>query len=208
VPAAGVRRRCDGAAGTVAGAVTDAAQLLRAGLLEGVAVALADPVRPAIARPLARLGAELRPVGADAVEPGDGAPPAVAAPVDALVVDAAARFAAADAAADRLAPLRAALDGTWAAARAVADAAWIGPGRPGRLVLLAPEPTAGPHAAAAADALENLARTLSIEWARFGIRTVAIAPGGRTSADELAALVAYLLSPAGDYVSGCRLDVA
>src|ERR671934_252664 len=45
--------------------------------------------------------------------------------------------------------------------------------------------------------LENLARTLSIEWARHAVTTVAIAPGASTSAGELAALVAYLASPAG-----------
>jgi NAD(P)-dependent dehydrogenase (short-subunit alcohol dehydrogenase family) len=48
---------------------------------------------------------------------------------------------------------------------------------PGRLLFLAPAPDAGPHAPAARAALENLARTLSVEWARFGITAVAITPG-------------------------------
>ncbi len=71
-----------------------------------------------------------------------------------------------------------------------------------QLVLVAP-----PEGEAARAALENLARTLSIEWARFGIRTVCVAPGPSTPDAALADVVAYLLSPAGDYFSGCRLDV-
>jgi citronellol/citronellal dehydrogenase len=73
----------------------------------------------------------------------------------------------------------------------------------GKLVLLAPAPGAGSHAAAARAALENMARTLSIEWARHAIRTTAIAPAEATAPAEVAALVAYLASPAGDYFSGC-----
>ena len=55
--------------------------------------------------------------------------------------------------------------------------------------------------------LENLARTLSIEWARFAVSTVAIAPGPDTSAAEMGALVAYLCSAAAGYFSGCVLDL-
>ena len=55
--------------------------------------------------------------------------------------------------------------------------------------------------------LENLARTLSVEWARFGITTVAVVPGAGTSDDQLAQLIAFLCSPAGAYYSGCRVDV-
>ena len=47
----------------------------------------------------------------------------------------------------------------------------------GLIVLIAPPPGDAHHAAARAG-LENLARTLSIEWARHGIRPVAILPGG------------------------------
>jgi citronellol/citronellal dehydrogenase len=75
-------------------------------------------------------------------------------------------------------------------------------------VLLAPRPGDGTHAHAARAALENLSRTLSIEWSRYGIRTTTITPGPRTSDDEVAGIVAYLASPAGDYFSGARLDLS
>ncbi|HWT94455.1 MAG TPA: hypothetical protein VN238_15775 [Solirubrobacteraceae bacterium] len=190
----------------------DAVSLLRPGLLTGVPVALAGPPRAALAAGLRGLGADLRPLDADfADEEATIAAAAVLGPVDALVVDAGARFAgAADAAetSDELAALRAAADGTWAAARSVASAAFIEPARPGKLLFLAPAPDAGLHAHAARTALENLARTTSIEWAQFGIRTVTITPSPTTRDDELTALVAYLLSPAGDYFSGTRLDLS
>lgn len=56
-------------------------------------------------------------------------------------------------------------------------------------------------------ALENLARTLSVEWARHGLTAVMIAPGARTTPDQLAELVCFVVSDAGDYLSGCRLDM-
>ena len=77
----------------------------------------------------------------------------------------------------------------------------------GLAVLIAPPPGAGEHADAAAAGLENLARTLSIEWARFATRAVTVAPGDATGPGELAVLVAYLASPAGAYYSGCLLDL-
>ena len=42
----------------------------------------------------------------------------------------------------------------------------------------------------------TLARTLSIEWARHQVRTTAVAPGARRARQDVAALVAYLASPA------------
>jgi NAD(P)-dependent dehydrogenase (short-subunit alcohol dehydrogenase family) len=95
------------------------------------------------------------------------------------------------------------LIGTWAAVRAVATEAFVPRGR-GQIVLLAP----GEERGAVAAALENLARTLSVEWARFEITTVAIKPGASTSDDEVAELVAFLCSPAGAYHSGRRFDLA
>ena len=189
--------------------MTDPRQLLRPDLLAGRVIALTEPTRAGLGDALADLGAVTAALRAD---PADEEAAATAAEglgdVHVLVVDAGAAFAAAASADDELGPVRAALDGAWVAARAVANAAWIEPGRPGRLVLLAPGPGDGPHAEAARAALENMARTLSIEWSRYGIRPTALTPGGATSPDEVATLVAYLASPAGDYFSGCRLDLA
>ena len=119
--------------------------------------------------------------------------------VDTLVCDAAAPFAAAGGGVEGLG---AGLDGAWNATRAVANAVWI-PGDGGKLVLLGPRPRDGAHAGALGAALENTARTLSIEWARYAIRTTAVLPGDATSDEDVAQLVAYLASPAGDYFSGC-----
>jgi citronellol/citronellal dehydrogenase len=76
----------------------------------------------------------------------------------------------------------------------------------GLVVLLAPPP-GGAEASAARAGLENLARTLSIEWARFGVRPVAVLPGPATTPGEVAELVAYLASPAGAYYSGCAFTL-
>ena len=82
--------------------------------------------------------------------------------------------------------------------------AWIAAERGGKVVLLAPgagADGAGPLRAA----LENLARTLSIEWARYDIRITAVLPGADDEA--VATLVAFLASPAGDYYSGCAFTL-
>ena len=89
------------------------------------------------------------------------------------------------------------------------------------------------HSSAARAAVENLTRVLSIEWARFGIRLTAVAPGpmatetmmtkypkqvvegvagtvplGRMGTEEeFAWLVAYIASPGGDYLSGAILTL-
>lgn len=124
--------------------------------------------------------------------------------VDTLVADARSWFAAPGAG---VAGLRRALDGAWNVVRATAAAAMIPDSRGGEIVLIAPAPDAGPGAAAARAGLENMARTLSIEWSRFGVRTVALAPGTATTETELQALLAYLASPAGDYFSGARISL-
>jgi NAD(P)-dependent dehydrogenase (short-subunit alcohol dehydrogenase family) len=74
-------------------------------------------------------------------------------------------------------------------------------------VLISPAADAGPHAEAARAGLENLARTLSVEWARYGITVTAMAPGASTTEAELTDLVCFVLSRAGDYFSGCRFDL-
>lgn len=102
--------------------------------------------------------------------------------------------------------LQATLADAWILARAVAAGALIEGGQGGRLLFVAPAPDAGPYAQAARAALENLARTLSVEWARFGITAVAIWPGADTPAQALAELACFLVSDAGAYFSGCRFE--
>ena len=174
---------------------------LRDDLLAGLGVALAPaPVCDPLSRELERLGAVTHPIDA---RPDDepGAWSAQHGPLHALVFDATAVFG--HGGDERLMAM---LEAVWAAALELATEL-IASARPGKLVLLAPAPSAGPLAAAAADALENLARTLSIEWARHGITTCAIARSDATSPQQVAELVAYVLSPAGDYVTGCRLTL-
>jgi citronellol/citronellal dehydrogenase len=194
--------------------------IFRAGLLEGQVIALVcgGPLAAAAVEACADLGARVVALGpgADperAVDPLDEAAVA-AALADAaarhgglhtVVVDAAGLFAAAPP--GGLEPLRAAVDPAWIAARAAASAAMIEAPDGGKIVVLAPPPDAGSHAEAARDALENLARTLSIEWARHQIRIVTVAPGATTAPDDVGAVVAYLASPAGDYLSGCVVSL-
>ena len=156
-------------------------EVLRPGVLDGVRVLVAGagPLGAAVAARAAALGARV----------GDQDEP------DVLVWDGAAAFATA-AGVDAV---RAAPDGAWAAIQPRAT-------RPMLLLLLAPPP-GDAHAEAARAGLENLARTLSIEWARLGIRPVAIHPGAATAAGEVAELAAFLASPAGAYYSGCRFDL-
>jgi NAD(P)-dependent dehydrogenase (short-subunit alcohol dehydrogenase family) len=133
--------------------------------------------------------------------------------LDLLVVDAGSMFLAGAAhggdggRSDARSPLRACLQGAWNLTRAVVTVALLPAGRGGRILYLAPAAAAGEHARAARAGLENLARTLSIEWARHGITALTVAPADGTSAEELAAIVAYLGSPAGAYFSGCLLDL-
>jgi hypothetical protein len=177
--------------------------LLRAGLLGGRTIALGGS--SAVGAALAELGAGIveLPVTLDEGEAAQHARDALAAhgALDLLLHDLRPRFGRGGAAG-----LRAALDSAWVTLRAVANAAWIEPQRPGKAVLIAPA-ARDVHADAVRDAAENMARTLSIEWSRFGIRTVAVAPGAGTSEGELATLAAYLASPAGDYFSGARLSL-
>jgi len=132
--------------------------------------------------------------------------------IDAGVIDTAGLFASILASGapgqerERLA-LGLALQASWNVTRALAGRAFIERAAPGRVLLLAPPAGAGAHAGPAAAGLENLARTLSTEWARYGITTVAIAPGADTGAQDVATVACYLLSDAGAYFSGCLLDL-
>src|SRR5436190_2295018 len=127
------------------------------------------------------------------------------------------------------------LVGTWLMTHAVATKAMI-PQQGGKVISVMLSPHHGlpamAHSSAARAAVENLMRVLAIEWARFNIKTTAIASGhfrtdalkkypqpvqdgvARTvplqrlgEAEEQAWLVAYLASPAGDYFSGTTLTL-
>jgi len=175
--------------------------MLRAELLDGATVAFAGGADH-VADACGRLGARLRVVDAPLLDEAAVSESVEAlGAVSALVCDAASAFTAAG---GGVAGLRAGIDGAWNATRAVANAGWReGEDTGGKVVLLGPRPRDGAHASALGAALENTARTLSIEWARHGIRTTAIRPGDATPDDDVAQLVAYLVSPAGDYFSGC-----
>jgi NAD(P)-dependent dehydrogenase (short-subunit alcohol dehydrogenase family) len=175
--------------------------VLRPGVLEGLTICVAGGGAP--------LRARVEQLGAMVVVPGAGLDDedAVAAEVatlgriDVLVVDAATPFTTAGAG---MAGLRAAVDGSWNAVRAVVNAGWADDGvAGGKVVLVAPRAGAGEHATAVGAALENAARSLSIEWSRFGVRVTAVVPGTGAGEAEVAELVAFLASPAGDYFSGC-----
>jgi NAD(P)-dependent dehydrogenase (short-subunit alcohol dehydrogenase family) len=181
----------------------DATALLRPQLLDGLVVALGGNVadRPALGAPLAALGAHITQL--PVIHDENAMAAAVDPATDMLVHD--LRPVLAYPGGDDA--LRATLDLAWLTVRAVANAAFIPEARGGKVTLIAPAASdeADPAVAGVRAAAENLARTLSIEWARHGITTVAITPGADTPDAELAALAAYLASPAGDYFSGCRL---
>jgi len=129
------------------------------------------------------------------------------------------------------------VEGTWLMTHAVATKAMIPSGRGGKVLSVTLSPHNGmpgmAHSGAARAAVENLMRTLSVEWARFGIRLLALAAGqfetqtlltkypqaiveriaqtiplGRMGTErEWAWLVAYLASPAGDFFSGTVLTM-
>jgi hypothetical protein len=184
--------------------------MFRAGLLDGRRVAVAGPAAgdpPAVEIDRAVCD-RLRALGArvDAIDSGTLADEEATAgwaqsraPLDALVFLGAEPFGAGGA--DRL---QATLEVAW---RAVHGTQPCLSDEGGRLVFVAPRAGAGDHDEAARAGLENLARTLSVEWARFGVAAVAVAPGPATAPTDVADLVAYLLSPAGGYLTGCRLSL-
>jgi NAD(P)-dependent dehydrogenase (short-subunit alcohol dehydrogenase family) len=212
----------------------DASELLRPGLLEGVSILLAGAsagraeadgvLGDGVSRACAELGARVCGLSVDVSsghEEADIEHAAHAAveraladggTVELLVVDCAGVFgqsggaAGGSSAEGPRAALRACLDIAWNVTRAAVDGAFMPGARGGRIVYLAPPADGGEHADAACAGLENLARTLSIEWARHGITPVTIASEA-SAMEEVAALVAYLASPAGAYFSGCLLDL-
>jgi len=128
------------------------------------------------------------------------------------------------------------VQGTWLMTHAAATKAFIPQGG-GKVLSVTLSPHNGMpgmvHSGAARAAVENMMRTLATEWARFGIKTCALAAGqfatetlmtkyprvvidnlersipiGRAGrAEEMAWLVAYLASPAGDFFSGATITI-
>ena len=128
------------------------------------------------------------------------------------------------------------VQGTWQMTHAAATRAFI-PQRSGKVVSVTVSPHHGmpgmAHTGAARAAVENMMRTLAIEWARFNIKLCAVAAGqfdtevlrtkyprqvsenvartvplGRLGTpEEMAWLIAYLASPAGDFFSGTVLTL-
>ena len=125
---------------------------------------------------------------------------------------------------------RLAVDAVWDVTRTVAERSMI-PNREGVVVFIGFSPRRGmpqmAHAAAARAAVENLAGSLALEWSPHGIRTVCVALGniategldgygpervaaweeevplGRLGTpEEAAALIAFLVSSGGGYVTG------
>lgn len=120
--------------------------------------------------------------------------------------------------------------GTWNVTSAVATAAFI-PQKRGRIVNIIANISRGfpgmVHTGAARAGVENMTRTLAIEWAPYGVRVNAVAPGviktsgtdqyppellelGRKasvlkrlgSANEVAHLIVYLASRQADFITG------
>jgi NAD(P)-dependent dehydrogenase (short-subunit alcohol dehydrogenase family) len=215
----------------------EATEMLRPGLLAGVSIVLARGIagEPSagltgtVPTACTKLGARVfecalaatGDVEADDAATGEAVAQALAehGELSLLLVDSASAFAPERGGANRAGAKRSpdpgagaaglvgALEASWRITQAVANAAFIERGAAGRILFVAPPPDAGAHADAARAGLENLARTLSIEWARYAIAPVTIAPGAETSPEQIASLVAYLASPAGDYFSGCLLDL-
>jgi NAD(P)-dependent dehydrogenase (short-subunit alcohol dehydrogenase family) len=125
---------------------------------------------------------------------------------------------------------RLAVDAAWDVTRTVAERSMI-PNRDGVVVFIGFSPRRGmaemAHAASARAAIENLAGSLALEWSDHGIRAVCVALGniategldgygpervaeweqevplGRLGTpEEAAALIAFLVSPGGGYVTG------
>lgn len=129
------------------------------------------------------------------------------------------------------------VEGTWLMTHAVATKAMIPESRGGMVVNITLTPHNGmpgmAHSSAARAAVENLTKVLGIEWARFNIKLVAIAagqfatetlltkypkivvdnleysiPAGRLGKpEEIAWMVAYLASEAGDFHTGSVISI-
>jgi citronellol/citronellal dehydrogenase len=130
---------------------------------------------------------------------------------------------------------RVTVDAVWSITRAVAARSMI-PGGGGLVVFVGFSPLRGipgfAHASAGRAAVANLATGLALEWSRYGIRSVCVAPGtilteglegygpdaieawrrtvplGRLGRpEEVAALIAFLATAGGAYVTGATILV-
>ncbi len=179
--------------------------LLRDKLLAGRRLALSGGAASRFGGALGALGAEIEPLEVATLaveEERTGEWARGRGRLDGLLHDAGAAFGAGG-----QSGLRAAVDEAWAAVREVAIGALIESPKPGKLVLMAPRPDDGPLGEAAGAELENLARSLSVEWARYGVTAVMVAPGPKATDEQLAQLVGFLVSEAGGYFSGCRVEL-
>jgi NAD(P)-dependent dehydrogenase (short-subunit alcohol dehydrogenase family) len=177
--------------------------VFRQQLLAGTAVVLAGAPE-AVRDRLLELGARVEVLDG-ATRPDRAEDPAgewarARSPLDAVIYHAAPAFGDGGQAGLRASSARA-----WDAVREVVAGELIPRERGGKVVVIAPPPGAGEFAPAACAALDSLVRTLSVEWARYRITATMIAPGSATTPSQLAELACFLLSPAGDYFSGCRL---
>jgi NAD(P)-dependent dehydrogenase (short-subunit alcohol dehydrogenase family) len=177
---------------------------LREDLLQGRAVAVAPGTADAVSAALAALGARIEPVRlpVDQAEEQVGEWARARAPLDVLIYDAAPAFGAGGPDA-----VTRTLEDAWAVIREVALGSLIESSGPGRIVMIGPRAGAGDYAQAVRSALENLARTLSVEWARYAVTVVMVAPGESALGEELAEVVCFLCSRGAEYLSGCRLDL-
>jgi citronellol/citronellal dehydrogenase len=124
------------------------------------------------------------------------------------------------------------LDAPWYLTTRIAARSMI-PRQYGKVVSVTMTPRRGipymAHSSAARAAVESLTKTLAVEWGGHGIRIVAVAPGivhteawegyGLDPAtvaksmllkrlqtpEEVAAVIAFCLSPAGDYITGTTI---